>query len=1571
MQVTTLAELVRAVAAPQEGYYLAAPLQEAFLTLLLGAPAVSTLERLVDGLRRSPAPLPMQGLARRDRRLALILCFCACPRANYVLCVLPPAATSRFAEEHDAAVGLCLATVLGFADAPLLPAAVRASHLPLQIWLAKRHRSAACALALDGPRLLMCSCRTWPLWALWTPFGYLYPYRSSSSARGKKSAWWCWWWWWWWWWRYCCCCQQRPQPCTRCEISRATLPGTRSFAAMDLVFTGLPSSVLSRSCGTSCPRQAGRPDISVATRNGKAGDAGAILSSVATFGHRLAALGLGLTAVALRRDSRSRGDGRTIVRGRNYETNIKKKKGPAERKQAKVTAKHLRNITMAVRDGGPDPSANSMLSRFIKNALKDNVPRDTVDRRIKAFTEQLVLRKQRLLYATFVALIAIAEDMLINAGANQHVPELPEAAGGRRHLPWSRAIAGLRHTQQKDGCHLLQFNKVLSALDKGDQWERAELVLQRAGGLRLEPDMYSLGAGLSALARHRHWAGATSVLQWGQKEKLQASEVIFNSLMSSCDRSDRWITAFDVFRTLYKALLQPSPASFSCWSRWPAAAEAIPAIRQEGLQPSQINQGVAMKAFQLAEFWQCAMCLMQETWKGTIIIDQVTTSSAMTALERGRYWKMALHLSGPGADVVRIGAEAAAAAAAGWLQALSWLRRAAELSLRIGVVAFGAILAACEKSGMWSLALQILRSMTLASVEENTITCNSVLSACEKAGQWSAAVAFLEACRSRRVATDALSQNAVISACEKAWHWRMATVLLPGSDEVGCNAAISACEKASCWHLAGAILCGMPWRRLLPTEVSHSSALTSYAKRQLWQGSLSLLRSMRRVLLIPNAFTYSAALTACASPTTWQQALGLLEDMRSDKVVPGGDLLVAVTSACSFASQFGAALDLLTETEEWLTDSRGRFEALTRIVDDEKELAQPIGRVTLNVTKATFTVKKHGWGKVTASKDIVRNVSLSMQSGHTLAGSSGSRTGYVDLNGKAMTPEVFKQYCAHVPQHDQGWPFLTCYETVQVAADFFVRANVSERRARADGILETMGLQSCRHKRVGNEYIKGLSGGQRRRLSLAVAFMKNPLVVFLDEVTSGLDAASAASITKFLQELARSEDVIIACTIHQPSARIKGFDKLLLLSGGRVAYSGPVEDAVGHFQKLGFSIPDHENPADFFLDSINADFTSQDAVEKVLTAWESRPSRVGSGSFDLDADITTHAGQHFLVEVWVLFFTQILQRMWLLLWHIGVPACMSLSTCLAQNMEFVAVKREVKSGMYRLSPPCAEKVFFSRHRSQLSSASTKRTRCCCFFFDCAAQLFAVTFSHPLLGLFQVICLWFASFLFAGILVSEEDVVWPLRVFAIVSPMKWSNQGNHNSPRGFSCPGLNELECWGVTGEQVLASISQSVAKNITPERELDRDCSILVGIANVFRLAYFCVAALRCQTGKAVKKPKDGSTSTKESFNELEIQGFSLGGAALIVDTMTDNTNRTRSQVTECFKEANGQVSKVGDHIFQKVGVLEFEESDEEKVLEASMEADAEVEDIVTREDGIVEAGMTGCSCCRCLRASV
>merc|ERR1719335_1193421 len=171
----------------------------------------------------------------------------------------------------------------------------------------------------------------------------------------------------------------------------------------------------------------------------------------------------------------------------------------------------------------------------------------------------------------------------------------------------------------------------------------------------------------------------------------------------------------------------------------------------------------------------------------------------------------------------------------------------------------------------------------------------------------------------------------------------------------------------------------------------------------------------------------------------------------------------------------------------------------------------------------------------------------------TLEGAGGNRFGHVDLNGEVMTDTVFKKYCAYVPQADQGWAFLTCRESLKFAADFYIAGTAAEKKNRVDELITTMGLEACQNTKVGNEFLKGLSGGQRRRLSLGCAFLKDPLVIFLDEVTSGLDAAAAANITTFMQQLARSNDIIIACTIHQPSSRVfNGFDRLLLLSGGSV-----------------------------------------------------------------------------------------------------------------------------------------------------------------------------------------------------------------------------------------------------------------------------------------------------------------------------------------------------------------------------------------------------------------------------------
>merc|ERR550532_2607978 len=111
-------------------------------------------------------------------------------------------------------------------------------------------------------------------------------------------------------------------------------------------------------------------------------------------------------------------------------------------------------------------------------------------------------------------------------------------------------------------------------------------------------------------------------------------------------------------------------------------------------------------------------------------------------------------------------------------------------------------------------------------------------------------------------------------------------------------------------------------------------------------------------------------------------------------------------------------------------------------------------------------------------------------------GSSGVRTGTVTLNGKPMTRRIFQKHCAYVPQRDSGWWCLTCRETLEYTARLVLRGTRQEAKERVSAMLRDMGLESCQDTRVGNEFVKGLSGGQRRRLSLAVSLLGQPLVIF-------------------------------------------------------------------------------------------------------------------------------------------------------------------------------------------------------------------------------------------------------------------------------------------------------------------------------------------------------------------------------------------------------------------------------------------------------------------------------------------
>ena len=189
----------------------------------------------------------------------------------------------------------------------------------------------------------------------------------------------------------------------------------------------------------------------------------------------------------------------------------------------------------------------------------------------------------------------------------------------------------------------------------------------------------------------------------------------------------------------------------------------------------------------------------------------------------------------------------------------------------------------------------------------------------------------------------------------------------------------------------------------------------------------------------------------------------------------------------------------------------------------------------------------------------------------TLAKVGGTPTGTVTLAGHIFDMKCYQSYAAVVQQVDLLWPFLTAREHIVYATALYQSQMDAEHQAKwVDGLLLEVGLVDCQHVKAGNELFKGLSGGQRRRLSLAVALCKKPHVVFLDEPTSGLDAASAASIMAFLKETAARMNVSVICTIHQPSTSVfAGFDNVAFLTGGKFAYLGKAAQLSQYLTSIG------------------------------------------------------------------------------------------------------------------------------------------------------------------------------------------------------------------------------------------------------------------------------------------------------------------------------------------------------------------------------------------------------------------
>ncbi|KAA8536437.1 hypothetical protein F0562_028915 [Nyssa sinensis] len=211
-----------------------------------------------------------------------------------------------------------------------------------------------------------------------------------------------------------------------------------------------------------------------------------------------------------------------------------------------------------------------------------------------------------------------------------------------------------------------------------------------------------------------------------------------------------------------------------------------------------------------------------------------------------------------------------------------------------------------------------------------------------------------------------------------------------------------------------------------------------------------------------------------------------------------------------------------------------------------------------------------------------------------LAGRLGSNTrqsGDILINSRKQA--LAYGTSAYVTQDDTLITTLTVREAVYYSAQLQLPNSMpkSDKKQRAEMTIREMGLQDCVNTRIGGWGAKGLSGGQKRRVSICIEILTRPKLLFLDEPTSGLDSAASYYVMSRIAHLDQREGRTIITSIHQPSSEVFAlFHNLCLLSSGRTVYFGPASAANEFFALNGFPCPTLQNPSDHFLKTINKDF---------------------------------------------------------------------------------------------------------------------------------------------------------------------------------------------------------------------------------------------------------------------------------------------------------------------------------------------------------------------------------------------
>ncbi|RYQ85020.1 hypothetical protein Ahy_B10g104503 isoform A [Arachis hypogaea] len=224
-----------------------------------------------------------------------------------------------------------------------------------------------------------------------------------------------------------------------------------------------------------------------------------------------------------------------------------------------------------------------------------------------------------------------------------------------------------------------------------------------------------------------------------------------------------------------------------------------------------------------------------------------------------------------------------------------------------------------------------------------------------------------------------------------------------------------------------------------------------------------------------------------------------------------------------------------------------------------------------------------------------------------LAGKVCPTKGSILVNKKTVDKAQIRKISGYVTQKDILFPLLTVEETLMFSAKLRLNLPKQQLCSRVKSLIQELGLGHVARTRVGDEKVRGISGGEKRRVSIAIEVVHDPKVLILDEPTSGLDSTSAMQIIGMLKVMSESRGRTIIFSIHQPGFRIvKMFNSILLLANGSVLHHGTVDLLGVNLRLMGLELPLHVNVVEFAIESID---TIQQQQKKGNDRGESRSGR--------------------------------------------------------------------------------------------------------------------------------------------------------------------------------------------------------------------------------------------------------------------------------------------------------------------------------------------------------------------------